>query len=391
MTPGPPSAATPLVAIAALYRSHYGFVWHTVRRFGVLGSRADDAVQDTFVTACRRADELAMPTAKAWLYGIARRIASNYRRTERRAARKHDALAGSTGEIARDRGPEPLIALDRFLARLDPLDRELFVLSEVEGMSGPELAEVFELNVSTAYSRVQALRRRLRVALDAGELDAAVGSARSDRPRASAHGWVLVLAEVGTTSTRMGAFLSFVAAAVITAPLTVAVAEITAAEAAAPPAVASTEPIEIAAPTPAGAQDTALPIAAPPQAIAPDVATMPRLRPRARGEAVATPTSIERDAAMLRDASARLRDGDATNALELTDAHMREFPASRLADARAALRIDALCRLDKPAQARGEAREFVLRHADSPVRARIARSCVADVVVLPGSGQPLLR
>ena len=71
-----------------LYRHHYGFVWHALHRFGVPMARVDDALQDTFVVAYRRRHDFSGGSCKAWLYGIARRVASNERRAAHRSARR---------------------------------------------------------------------------------------------------------------------------------------------------------------------------------------------------------------------------------------------------------------------------------------------------------------
>lgn len=389
----PRSAAHPF---QALYRRHYGFVWHAVRRFGVVPALTDDAVQDTFIAAYRRWDELAMPSAKAWLYGIARRVASNYRRADHRASRKRGALAVATTVTQTPATPPDVVLhLERFLDALPPVDRELFVLSEIEGMSGPEAANALELNVSTTYSRVQSLRRRFRESFADG--DVVVRAAREERPRATAHGWALLVPQLGlaTTSATAAPLLAWGLVAKVSAvalPVAMAIGlSVTRSERApqvpgAAPAIAEVAP---PAPVPvviASAQPT---IAAPQAVPVPVVAPVQRPEVRSPTRAAATPVvpSLGRDNQLVRDASDRLRDGDAEGALAITDTHAREFPKSALADARAALRIEALCALGKTAQARGEARVLSVAHGNSPVLARVERSCAGASVESSDAGQ----
>ena len=54
---------------------------------------------------------------------------------------------------------EAVDLLERFIASLDDKKRMVFTLSEVEGLSAPEVAACLELNVNTVYSRVRAARR----------------------------------------------------------------------------------------------------------------------------------------------------------------------------------------------------------------------------------------
>src|SRR3954447_16537186 len=69
----------------SLYAEHFDFVWRTLRRLGVHPSVVDDAAQDTFVVLHRRLPELrADASARAFVFGIAQRVAHDYRRTARR-------------------------------------------------------------------------------------------------------------------------------------------------------------------------------------------------------------------------------------------------------------------------------------------------------------------
>ncbi|HWB76212.1 MAG TPA: sigma-70 family RNA polymerase sigma factor [Nannocystaceae bacterium] len=378
-----------------LYRAHYGFVWHTVRRFGVVPALTDDAVQDTFITAYRRFDELAMPTAKAWLYGIARRVASNYRRTDFRAVRRRAAMAtATTDSTERAATPEAVIVVDRFLEGLEEIDRELFVLSEIEGMTGPEAAHALSLNTSTTYSRVQVLRRRFREAV--AEPSSVTTAVREHQPRASAHGWALLLPELGiTTAAPATGFGLFAKAATLAFGVVVATGATTVALRAEPTATTT-------ASTTAPPDDREMPATAT-RVASLEPATLPASPPIAEAPAPTTPPvhasathasvrpksadAIARDHGLIKRANEQLRAGDAAAALATTSTHAREFPSSELADARAALRIEALCALDKTAQARGEARTLLVARPGSPMRGRIERSCAGVVVESPSSGQ----
>ena len=82
----------------ALYRGEFAFVWAAARRLGVPPGAVDDAVQDVFVTAYRRLDQLRFEVSpRAWLYGVTRRVASRYHRGAFRRRRRVAAL-----EQARD-------------------------------------------------------------------------------------------------------------------------------------------------------------------------------------------------------------------------------------------------------------------------------------------------
>ena len=64
-----------------IYDEHVAFVWRSLRRLGVAESSLKDAVQDVFVVVHRRLGEWQGRAAvTTWLFAIARRVASGYRR-----------------------------------------------------------------------------------------------------------------------------------------------------------------------------------------------------------------------------------------------------------------------------------------------------------------------
>jgi RNA polymerase sigma factor (sigma-70 family) len=72
-----------------LYRDEFAFVWSVARRMGAVPTAVDDVVQEVFLTAYRRFDGLQFEvSARAWLYGVTRRIVQRQRRSEARHARR---------------------------------------------------------------------------------------------------------------------------------------------------------------------------------------------------------------------------------------------------------------------------------------------------------------
>ena len=63
--------------------------------------------------------------------------------------------------------PEELVArrdaaavVERFLDTLDPEQRAVFVLAQLEGLDVPEIARTLGIKLNTAYSRLRLARRR---------------------------------------------------------------------------------------------------------------------------------------------------------------------------------------------------------------------------------------
>jgi RNA polymerase sigma-70 factor, ECF subfamily len=172
-----PSAASQPEArsFEVLYAEHFDFVWRNLRRMGVHPSLVEDAAQDTFVVVHRRLVDLHPDASpKAFLFGIALRVAHDYRRTARR---KGAASLDTETAPSPQRGPfdgaaraEGQRRLEAFLDSLDPDKRAVFVMAELEEMTAPEISEALSVNLNTVYSRLRAGRERF-VAFLAAEGD----------------------------------------------------------------------------------------------------------------------------------------------------------------------------------------------------------------------------
>jgi RNA polymerase sigma-70 factor (ECF subfamily) len=167
----------------AAYREHVGFVWRELVRQGAPSASLEDALQEVFVVTHRHWGVWeGRVSMRSWLFGVARRVAANQRRTLSRHRHKLDSMPTPPPERAFD---EQLAARDRLdvLARvveqLEPERREVFVLAELEGWSAPEIADALQIKLNTVYSRLR--RARASVMATMAEHDA-------DQPNRSDHG-----------------------------------------------------------------------------------------------------------------------------------------------------------------------------------------------------------
>ena len=161
----PAPSAMP-ASFEALYDEYFDFVWRTVRRLGVDDRHLDDAAQDVFIVIHRKLGEFEGRSAlKSWIFGIARRVAHDYRRRSRRKDRTSllpsDGIADASIPSPRDSVARAQAAeiLHQFLDTLDDDKRDAFVLAELEQMTVPEIAEAVGANVNTVYSRLRAARK----------------------------------------------------------------------------------------------------------------------------------------------------------------------------------------------------------------------------------------
>lgn len=158
--------------LADLYDEHADFVWRSLHRLGIRAADLPDLVQEVFVVVHRRFSELDRTRpVRGWLFGISAGLARNY---HRRSFRKAERLSGEVDRTRDERDPER--ALDeksarerglRLLSALDPEKRAVFVMFEIEGLSGREIAAQLGVPLGTVHSRLHAARRELTAALSA--------------------------------------------------------------------------------------------------------------------------------------------------------------------------------------------------------------------------------
>jgi RNA polymerase sigma-70 factor, ECF subfamily len=147
-----------------LFREHFSYVWHTLRRLGIADRDLEDITHDVFLEVYRtrhRYDPTRPP--RAWLFGFAFRTASHHRRR----ARQRFEVLDDPGEGA-DAAPT---ALDRVISTealgvahtaLEALEinrRAVFLMHEVDGFSIPEVAHALAIPLNTAYSRLRLARQ----------------------------------------------------------------------------------------------------------------------------------------------------------------------------------------------------------------------------------------
>ena len=151
--------------VAAVYRDHADFVWRSLQHLGVSEADLEDLLQEVFVVVHRRLHTYnATSRITTWLFGICLRMASRY---HRRARLRRSRLADLKPPVD-DSSPESACTarqaralLDQALAGLSLQHRAVFVLYEVEGQGGPEIAALLGIPLGTVYSRLHLARRRV--------------------------------------------------------------------------------------------------------------------------------------------------------------------------------------------------------------------------------------
>jgi RNA polymerase sigma-70 factor (ECF subfamily) len=152
-----------------IYAAHADFVWRCLRRQGVPPDDAADAVQEVFLAVHRALPSFqrrsSLPT---WLFTVCRRVARDRRQRayRRREVPSPDRLGDDVDlradAAARLEHNARLSMLETILAAMEPDLRELFVLYEIEDMTGEEISAALSLPLGTVYSRLQLARAAFR-------------------------------------------------------------------------------------------------------------------------------------------------------------------------------------------------------------------------------------
>ena len=173
-------------AIYDLYSS--AVTAYALRRTGV--GDASDVVAETFLVAWRRLDDVpAEPETRAWLLGVARRVAANQARGDRRRSELGRKLSARL--VHRFDEQPPIERLDRYgslgtaLAQLSDDDRELLMLVAWDGMTPTEVATVMGLSPPVVRKRLFRARKRLTARRERAERER-VESERATRRGATA-------------------------------------------------------------------------------------------------------------------------------------------------------------------------------------------------------------
>jgi len=154
-----------------VYNRYFPFVWRCLRGLGIPTIGLDDAAQDVFLVVHRQLGGFRGESSpQTWLYGIARHVASNHQRRERRKQAPLEPLVAEPahpdpGPHERAEDAEAAAFVESFLAGLDPKKRDLFILAVLEEMTIPEVATTLAIPVNTAYTRLRAVRADFERAL----------------------------------------------------------------------------------------------------------------------------------------------------------------------------------------------------------------------------------
>ncbi|HEY1812485.1 MAG TPA: RNA polymerase sigma factor [Kofleriaceae bacterium] len=163
-----------LADMKRLYDAEASYIRRAVVHLGGMHADVDDLVHDVFVVAVRRRDAFdGRSSARTWLYGITVKVVAAWRRRQRlrrffglsELAKGDEPVDPFTPARYFARGESVAVAY-RILDQMSEHQRTVFILFELEELSGEAIAKIIERPVKTVWTRLFRARaefeRRLR-------------------------------------------------------------------------------------------------------------------------------------------------------------------------------------------------------------------------------------
>jgi RNA polymerase sigma-70 factor (ECF subfamily) len=154
-------------AFERLVRRHLRVAHAVARRHVANGADADDVVQDAFLKALQRLEDCRNPEHfRAWLLTIVRNRAHNVRAREHvRATEPLDSVDAVSNAPDPGRGVEDRElgeAVEVAMGALTDLQRNVFVLHDMEGLDHGEVASRLGLSRASSRFNLHVARKALR-------------------------------------------------------------------------------------------------------------------------------------------------------------------------------------------------------------------------------------
>jgi RNA polymerase sigma-70 factor, ECF subfamily len=146
-----------------VYEAEFDYVFHTLRRMGAPDRDLEDLIHEVFIAFYKGRDgfDVSRPI-KPWLFGIAFRVFSDFRR---KAQNRYEIPSEPRDRASHKPGADDLLAArqrrDLVLRALETLDldkRAVFVMHDIDGHAMPEIADALSVPLNTAYSRLRIAR-----------------------------------------------------------------------------------------------------------------------------------------------------------------------------------------------------------------------------------------
>jgi RNA polymerase sigma-70 factor (ECF subfamily) len=165
-----PSAACTKPTFEQIYETRFQDVLRWLRALGGLGADLEDLAQEVFLVVERKLDDFDGGNLNGWLFKITKNQAGHYRRrawvrrvlSTNREPEVDDVPLHASAQLTPHQlleRREAVAFVTKTLERMSSAQRTAFVLFEIEGYSGEEIAELEQIPLNTVWTRLHHARR----------------------------------------------------------------------------------------------------------------------------------------------------------------------------------------------------------------------------------------
>ena len=152
---------------SSLYDAWFDRVSRWLGALGAADTDREDLAQEVFLVVRRRLRDFDGRNVAGWLYRIASRKVGQHRRrrwisaffTPGKRVDINDLSFPGQSAIEELETKEKRLLLQRLLSRLSERRRRVFVLFEVEGYKGEEIADILDVPLNTVWTRLHHARK----------------------------------------------------------------------------------------------------------------------------------------------------------------------------------------------------------------------------------------
>lgn len=165
MTPNRPAEDL----VEALFHQHVNAIYRYCQ--AQLGEAAgQDVTSQVFMVAWRKANSIPQDKARAWLFGVARRLVANQHRAGKRQRALIEKAKGINAGAPLEGDPAAIVAgadlARRAIAALGARDREVLCLVLAEDLTKAELGQALGISANAAGVRLSRARAHLTKSIE---------------------------------------------------------------------------------------------------------------------------------------------------------------------------------------------------------------------------------
>lgn len=157
--------------VRQIYEEQVEYVSNSLRRLGIEQRHIPDLCHDVFLVVYHKYEDYDEDRPiQPWLFGIAYRVASNFKDKARRDDKrleKPEFVSDSPDVVDNISKKEAKKLVMDALEDVDLEKRAIFVLHKIDGRKMPEIAEAMSMPVQTAYARCRKAMKQFEKAAKA--------------------------------------------------------------------------------------------------------------------------------------------------------------------------------------------------------------------------------